>query len=124
MNGFVPAGRLHPPTAVDGFSMTGGVYLDNDEYGPFPVCSRNGVIAHNFASGHNDAAIYVGDDDNVEVRNNLTRAASAGCPAPSEAAHRSLGGEGPRSRAGWTRDSRGYGSHTGSPPESGWSSVR
>ncbi len=58
-------------TAVDGFSITGGVYLDNEEYGPFPVCSRNGVIARNFASGHNDAAIYVGDDDNVEVRNNV-----------------------------------------------------
>lgn len=56
--------------AVEGFTMTQGTYLDNEEYGPFPVCSRDGVISHNFASGHKDAAIYVGDDDNVVVRNN------------------------------------------------------
>ena len=56
---------------VDGFSMTHGTYLDNDEYGPFPVCSSNGLVAHNFASGHDDAAIYVGDSVGVEVRNNV-----------------------------------------------------
>jgi parallel beta-helix repeat protein len=55
---------------VDGFSITRGVYLDNKEYGPFPVCSQNGLIAKNFASGHGDAAIYVGNDDRVVVRNN------------------------------------------------------
>lgn len=55
---------------VDGFSITRGVYLDNKEYGPFPVCSQNGQIAKNFASGHGDAAIYVGNDDHVAVRNN------------------------------------------------------
>ena len=57
-------------SGVEDFTIRDGVYLDNEEYGPFPVCSRNGVIRNNFASGHNDAAIYVGDDDNVIVRNN------------------------------------------------------
>ena len=52
---------------VDGFELTLSSYIDNEEYGPFPVCSKNGSITHNFASGHNDAAIYVGDDDNVVV---------------------------------------------------------
>ncbi len=56
--------------AVDGYEMTHGTYLDNAEYGPFPICSTNGRIAHNFASGHEDAAIYVGDDDGVVVEHN------------------------------------------------------
>lgn len=56
--------------AVDGIVMTGGRYLDNEEYGPFPICSRNGVISFNFASGHEDAAIYVGDDDGFVVHHN------------------------------------------------------
>ena len=36
---------------VDGFRITHGAYMDNEEYGPFPVCSGGGVIAHNFATG-------------------------------------------------------------------------
>lgn len=55
---------------VDGFHLTRSRYIDNGEYGPFPVCSRNGLIEFNVATGHNDAAIYVGDDDNVVVRHN------------------------------------------------------
>jgi parallel beta-helix repeat protein len=87
-------------TNVDGYSVTRGRYLDNDEYGPYPVCSTNGRIAYNFASGHNDAAIYVGQSDgaviefnsvidsvigieientsNTVVRKNLTMANTAG----------------------------------------------
>lgn len=56
---------------VDGFTLSRSAYIDNEEYGPFPVCSRNGLITKNFASGHNDAAIYVGDDDNVHVTHNV-----------------------------------------------------
>ena len=58
-------------SGVDGFQLTHSSYLDNDKYGPFPVCSSNGVISHNFASGHNDAAIYVGDDTNIVVSHNV-----------------------------------------------------
>ena len=58
-------------SGVDGFSLTHSIYLNNFEYGPFPVCSRNGRIDWNFASGHNDAAIYVGDDLNVDVAHNV-----------------------------------------------------
>lgn len=56
---------------VDGFTLTLSSYLDNAEYGPFPVCSKNGVVSHNFASGHKDAAIYIGDCDNVSVNHNI-----------------------------------------------------
>ncbi|MFQ5739655.1 MAG: parallel beta-helix domain-containing protein [Acidobacteriota bacterium] len=56
---------------VDGYRFIGGTYIDNHEYGPFPICSRNGLIERNFASGGNDAGIYVGDDDTVTVRRNV-----------------------------------------------------
>lgn len=48
---------------VDGYSMTGGRYRDNAEYGPYPVCSTNGYVGYNTASGHNDAAVYIGQSD-------------------------------------------------------------
>jgi parallel beta-helix repeat protein len=55
---------------VDGFRMLDGVYLDNEEYGPFPICSSHGEVSGNFAAGHDDASIYVGDDDGVIVHGN------------------------------------------------------
>jgi parallel beta-helix repeat protein len=63
---------------VDGFELVGSAYLDNDEYGPFPICSTHGRIAGNFASGHDDAAIYVGDDDGVVVEGNFVRDSTIG----------------------------------------------
>ena len=63
---------------VDGFSLNHGRYLDNFEYGPFPICSKNGEIRANFVSGSNDAAIYVGDDENVDVLNNFVTDSVAG----------------------------------------------
>jgi parallel beta-helix repeat protein len=62
---------------VDGYHLTGTRYVDNPVYGPFPVCSRNGLIDFNQVVGGGSAAgpstdtgIYVGDDDQVTVRNN------------------------------------------------------
>jgi parallel beta-helix repeat protein len=55
---------------VDDFRVTGGRYLDNEEYGVFPRCSRDGLIDHNTGSGGEDATIYVGVDDNITVKNN------------------------------------------------------
>ncbi len=63
---------------VDGYRITHGAYIDNHEYGPFPICSTNGLIAHNFATGHDDAAIYVGDDDGVVVRHNWVTGSAIG----------------------------------------------
>jgi parallel beta-helix repeat protein len=61
---------------VAGFALRDGVYLDNDEYGPFPICSSHGLIAGNYAAGHEDAAIYVGDSSHVVVeRNSVTTSA-------------------------------------------------
>jgi parallel beta-helix repeat protein len=62
---------------VDGYHLTGTSYVDNPVYGPFPVCSRNGLIDFNHVLGGGsavgpslDTGIYVGDDDQVTVRNN------------------------------------------------------
>ena len=63
---------------VDDYSITDGRYIDNDEYGPFPVCSTNGYIARNFASGHKDAAIYVGVDDGVVIEHNTVTQSAIG----------------------------------------------
>ena len=62
---------------VDGYRLTGTRYLDNPVYGPFPVCSRNGLIDFNQVVGGGsavgpslDTGIYVGDDHQVTVRHN------------------------------------------------------
>jgi parallel beta-helix repeat protein len=60
---------------VDGFRVTDGRYIDNEEYGVFPRCSRDGLIDHNTGGGGDDATVYVGVDDNITVtRNKLTNA--------------------------------------------------
>lgn len=56
---------------VQDFELVGTRYRDNVDYGPFPICSRDGRIAQNDARGHDDAAIYVGNDENVVVENNI-----------------------------------------------------
>jgi parallel beta-helix repeat protein len=63
---------------VDGFRLAHGRYVDNEEYGPFPICSRNGVIEFNQVSGTEDAGIYVGDDAGVTVRNNHVHGCAIG----------------------------------------------
>jgi parallel beta-helix repeat protein len=62
---------------VDGYHLTGTRYLDNPVYGPFPVCSHDGLIDFNQVVGGGsavgpslDTGIYVGDDDGVTVRHN------------------------------------------------------
>ena len=62
---------------VDGYRLTGTRYVDNPVYGPFPVCSHDGLIDFNQVVGGGsavgpilDTGIYVGDDDQVTVRHN------------------------------------------------------
>ena len=60
---------------VDGFRASGSRYLDNEEYGIFPRCSRDGRIDHNSGGGGDDATVYVGVDDDIKVTDNkLTNA--------------------------------------------------
>jgi parallel beta-helix repeat protein len=55
---------------VDGFAIIGGTFVDNEEYGIFPVRSSNGVITANEASGSDDTGIYVGQSTNVAISAN------------------------------------------------------
>jgi parallel beta-helix repeat protein len=62
---------------VTGYHLTGTSYVDNPVYGPFPVCSSNGLIDFNHVVGGGSAAgpsldtgIYAGDDDRVTIRHN------------------------------------------------------
>jgi len=56
---------------VDGFSLLDNVAEDNLVYGLFPVVSRNGLLAGNLVTGTtHDAAIYVGQSDNVLIAGN------------------------------------------------------
>jgi parallel beta-helix repeat protein len=69
---------------VDGYHLTGTRYLDNPVYGPFPVCSANGLIDFNSVEGgtaegpSTDAGIYVGDSDTVTVKRNSVTNHAAG----------------------------------------------
>jgi parallel beta-helix repeat protein len=56
--------------SVDNFRITRGTYLDNDEYGIFPIQSSGGLIDHNFVSGSNDTGIYVGQSRDIVVEKN------------------------------------------------------
>jgi parallel beta-helix repeat protein len=44
--------------------------MDAGVYGIFPEFGKNGIIEHNVVSGIEDAAIYVGMCDNIDVRHN------------------------------------------------------
>jgi parallel beta-helix repeat protein len=57
---------------VDGFRLTGSSYMDNDEYGLFPVRS-SGRVDHNTVSGSDDTGVYVGQSSNVQIDANVTR---------------------------------------------------
>jgi parallel beta-helix repeat protein len=60
---------------VEGYTLTRGTYLDNGDYGPFPVCSHHGHISFNTVQGGADACIYVGND----VGTSLTDNHATGC---------------------------------------------
>ena len=55
---------------VDGFEISGGRYLDDGLYGVFPVCSQHGIVSGNEARGTRDAALYVGNSDEVTLTGN------------------------------------------------------
>jgi parallel beta-helix repeat protein len=57
---------------VDGFRLTGTSYVDNDEYGVFPVRS-SGRVDQNTVSGADDTGVYVGQSDHVQIDANVAR---------------------------------------------------
>jgi len=56
--------------AGNNFSIRNNWVIDSGVYGIFPEFGENGLIENNILSGIEDAAIYVGMSDYVDVRNN------------------------------------------------------
>ena len=56
--------------AGNNFVIRNNWVIDTGVYGIFPQYGKNGLIAHNVLSGIEDAAIYVGMCDNIDVINN------------------------------------------------------
>jgi parallel beta-helix repeat protein len=53
--------------AGNNYIIRNNVIVDTGVYGIFPQLGKNGIVAHNIISGIEDAAIYVGMSDNVDV---------------------------------------------------------
>ena len=62
---------------VDGFRLTGSSYVDNEEYGLFPVRS-SGRVDHNTVTGSDDTGVYLGQSSNVQVDANVARGNTIG----------------------------------------------
>lgn len=56
--------------AGNNFLLRNNWVVDAGVYGIFPEFGKNGLIEHNVLSGIEDAAIYVGMCDNIDVRHN------------------------------------------------------
>jgi parallel beta-helix repeat protein len=66
---------------VNRFRVSGGHYVANGEYGIFPRCSTNGAIDGNAVDGAKvaeDAGIYVGIDQHVDVFGNYVTGSPIG----------------------------------------------
>jgi parallel beta-helix repeat protein len=63
---------------VDGFTILGNRFVDNDDYGVFPVLSSHGLIAANFANGSDDTGIYIGQSSDVAVSANTAERNTVG----------------------------------------------
>lgn len=64
--------------AGNNFVIRNNLIHDAGVYGIFPEFGKNGVIEHNVLSGIEDAAIYVGMSDNIDVLHNEVYASVAG----------------------------------------------
>ena len=63
---------------VDNFHISQGMYVDNGEYGIFPVRSSIGLIDFNHVSGSDDTGIYIGQSTDVVVEKNDARDCTIG----------------------------------------------
>jgi parallel beta-helix repeat protein len=55
---------------VDHFQISDGKYLNDDEYGIFPIFSSDGLISSNHISGSDDTGIYVGQSSDIVIQDN------------------------------------------------------
>jgi len=64
--------------AGNNFIIRNNIVVDTGIYGIFPQLGNNGIVSHNVVSGIEDAAIYVGMSDHVDVVYNQVFASVAG----------------------------------------------
>ncbi len=64
--------------AGNNFVIRNNVVMDTGVYGIFPQLGKNGLVSHNIISGIEDAAIYVGMSDNIDVVYNEVYGSVAG----------------------------------------------
>ena len=55
---------------VDNFQIDHGQYVDNDEYGIFPILCSHGLVEFNQVSGSDDTGIYIGQSHDALIRQN------------------------------------------------------
>jgi parallel beta-helix repeat protein len=56
---------------VENFSIRGGKYTNNGQYGIYPVLSSQGHVDLNEVSGSNDTGIYIGQSSDVAMTQNI-----------------------------------------------------
>jgi parallel beta-helix repeat protein len=56
---------------LSGFRLSGVTAINNHDYGLFPVLSTHGIIEFSSASGSHDTGIYVGQSNDVILRDNI-----------------------------------------------------
>ena len=55
---------------MDNYEIVGGKYIDNQEYGIFPIRSSHGLIESNQVVGSDDTGIYIGQSNDAVIRDN------------------------------------------------------
>src|SRR5687767_5680049 len=55
---------------VDNYEIGDGKYINNEEYGIFPIRSSHGLIRSNQVSGSDDTGIYIGQSSDAVIRKN------------------------------------------------------
>ncbi len=64
--------------AYTGTIWNGELEANNGAYGLYPLQSQNILVEHNYAFGSADAGIYVGQSNNIVIRNNVAKNNVAG----------------------------------------------
>jgi len=66
---------------VDNYQIEDGKYINNEEYGIFPIRSSHGLIRSNQVSGSDDTGIYIGQSQNVIIKDNYVHDCTVGIEA-------------------------------------------
>src|SRR5215472_5251426 len=63
---------------VDNFRIDHGKYVNNEQYGIFPVLSSGGLVEFNQVSGSNDTGIYIGQSQSAVIQDNYVSDCTVG----------------------------------------------